>query len=260
LIKERIQKVLAQAGYGSRREIEGWIRAGRLSLDDKPLQLGDKNYTDDPIYLDGKLLPLTAQDALSCRILAYHKPEGEVCTRSDPEHRPTVFKHLPQLQKGRWIMIGRLDINTSGLLLFTTNGELANRLMHPKYQIEREYAVRVFGEVSKEKLETMLKGVILEDGLAKFSSITLKGGEGRNQWFHVVLQEGRNREVRRLWESQDVMVSRLTRVRFDDIQLERTLKQGQWRDLLPHEIKALGEKVGLSLSPYSKKKFVKSFK
>lgn len=252
-MKERIQKILAQAGYGSRREIERWIIEGRVTLNDHPVTLGDKISAKDAVYLDGKLLPLSA-DTLPCRVIAYHKQEGEICTEADPENRKTVFSNLPKLQKARWIMIGRLDINTSGLLLFTTNGELANRLMHPKYQIEREYAVRVYGEVLPEHLNNLLSGVVLEDGPAKFKQVVFKGGEGSNQWFHVILEEGRNREVRRLWESQGLAVSRLARVRFDNILLDRSLKKGKWVDLAPRDIMSLAKKVSLDVVPYRKGK------
>lgn len=252
-MKERIQKVLAQAGYGSRREIEKWINAGRVSVNNSSAKLGDKVSYTDRIELDGKILPLTNKDDLPTRVIAYHKPEGEVCTQHDPEGRPTVFEHLPRLQKSRWVMIGRLDINTSGLLLFTTNGELANRLMHPKYEVTRQYAVRVYGEVTQEHIKNLLKGVMLEDGMAKFDEVKLEGGEGRNQWYLVKLREGRKREVRRLWESQDLAVSRLTRIAYGNITLSRTLKQGKWKDLPPGLTRELGQLVGLEIDPYVKK-------
>jgi len=253
-MKERIQKVLAQAGYGSRREIEKWIESGRVIINDKTATLGDKISYEDRIKLDGKTLPLTNKEELPTRVIAYHKPEGEVCSQHDPEDRATVFDHLPRLQKSRWVMVGRLDLNTSGLLLFTTNGELANRLMHPKYQVEREYAVRVYGEVTPEHIKQLLKGVELEDGFAKFEDIKLEGGEGRNQWYHVKLKEGRKREVRRLWESQGLTVSRLTRIRYGNVTLNRTLKQGKWRDLPPFVIKELGQLVELDINPYQNNK------
>ena len=213
-MSEKLQKVLARAGAGSRREMETYISAGRVSVEGKTAYLGDRVEGNELIRVDGhqiKLKPL-ADDL--CRVLMYNKPEGEMCTRKDPEGRPTVFDRLPKLDGSRWVAVGRLDINTSGMLLFTTDGELANRLMHPSKQVEREYAVRIFGEVNEAMLQTLRHGVKLEDGPAKFQKITYKGGEGRNHWFHVVLSEGRNREVRRLWESQDVQVSRLIRVRY----------------------------------------------
>jgi 23S rRNA pseudouridine2605 synthase len=183
-------------------------------------------------------------------VLLYHKPEGEVCTRHDPEKRPTVFDNLPRLQRGRWVAVGRLDFNTAGLLLFTTDGELANTLMHPKAQIEREYAVRIFGEVNSTLLEKLKKGVMLEDGIAKFDQIIDAGGEGHNHWYHVILHEGRNRQVRRLWESQDVKVNRLIRVRYGSVVLPRELRKGHMKELSPAEIKRLGTSVGLTLKPY----------
>jgi 23S rRNA pseudouridine2605 synthase len=176
----------------------------------------------------------------------YHKPEGQICTRHDPENRETVFQHLPKLRKGRWIMIGRLDINTSGLLLFTTDGELANRLMHPSSEIERQYAVRVLGKVDEEILARLKKGVKLEDGMAKFDIIMDAGGEGANHWYQVVIKEGRNREVRRLWESQGLTVSRLIRVRYGAIHLPKSLRLGMIQDLNVDEINLLRESVGLS--------------
>jgi len=254
-MKERIQKILAAAGYGSRREIEKWITQGRLKIAQKKAELGDKISYEDKVYLDDKILPLTDKEKLACRVIAYHKPEGEICSRHDPEGRPTVFDNLPKLQKARWVMVGRLDINTAGLILFTTNGELANRLMHPKYEIEREYAVRVFGEVTQTQINNMLKGVMLEDGFAKFANIKHEGGTGKNQWYHVILKEGRKREVRRLWESQDLTVSRLIRIRYENVHLNRTLKQGRWMDLPPSVIKALAKKVDLTVNAYQKKQY-----
>ncbi len=177
--------------------------------------------------------------------MAYHKPAGEICSRSDPAGRPTIFDRLPRLKEGRWVAVGRLDINTSGLLLLTTDGELANRLMHPSSQVEREYAVRVLGKVTREVLENLRRGVQLEDGPACFQSVRPAGGEGANQWFHVVLKEGRNREVRRLWESQGLQVSRLTRVRYGGCHLRRGLKAGHWDELDGEAVSALRASVGL---------------
>ncbi len=230
-MSEKLQKVLARAGKGSRREMESFISQGRVSVDGKTAFLGDRVEGTEQIRVDGHTVNLQSKDSDICRILMYNKPEGEMCTRKDPEGRPTVFDRLPKLENGRWIAVGRLDINTQGMLLFTTDGELANRLMHPSRKVEREYAVRVFGEVNDAMLQRLRNGVKLEDGPAKFNKITYRGGEGRNHWFHVVLTEGRNREVRRLWESQDVQVSRLIRVRYGDIQLQRQLPLGGWVEL-----------------------------
>lgn len=239
---ERIQKVLAQTGIGSRREIETWIAAGRISINGQQAKLGDKITAADKVRLDGEILPL-AQPGQKARILAYHKPVGEVCTRNDEKGRPTVFNRLPGIKNGRWINIGRLDINTSGLLLFTNDGELANRLMHPSGGIEREYAVRVFGEISKEIVKKLLGGVELEDGMARFTSIHDGGGKGTNHWYHVVIREGRNREIRRLWESQGVSVSRLIRVRYGPFPLPRELRAGNYRELSRIEVNQFMEAV-----------------
>jgi 23S rRNA pseudouridine2605 synthase len=244
-MQERLQKVLAQAGLGSRRQIEQWIEAGRVKVDGKPAQLGQKVAGRERISVDGKPVRLRPPGSAPPEVLVYHKPVGEVCSRDDPEGRATVFAALPRPRHGRWISVGRLDINTSGLLLFTTDGELANRLMHPSSEIEREYAVRLLGEVDRPMLERLVEGVDLEDGFARFVSIQEAGGSGANRWFHVVIKEGRNREVRRLWESQGIRVSRLTRVRFGPLALERGLRQGRWRSLTPKEQKVLYQAVGL---------------
>ena len=242
---EKIQKVLARAGYGSRREIEGWIEAGRIKVNRQLAKLGDRIGPDDRVSLDGK--PLTRlHHAPRRRVIAYHKPIGEVCTRQDPEGRPTIFQHLPRIKNSRWITVGRLDINTVGLILLTTDGELANRLMHPSSQIEREYAVRVLGEATDEKLQQLQQGVMLEDGMAHFDRILDSGGEGANHWFHVMLKEGRNREVRRLWEAVGLKVNRLIRIRFGNIELGRKLRPGKWRDLEADEMQTLLQHVGLA--------------
>lgn len=240
---ERLQKVLAQAGLGSRRAIEGWISAGRLHIDGVLAELGAQVTGTETITLDGQILTLAKAEAP--RVIAYHKPVGELCTRNDPEGRPTVFDQLPRLKQGRWIGVGRLDINTSGLLLFTTDGELANRLMHPSQQLEREYAVRVFGEVDGRILNRLLEGVQLEDGMARFLGLRDAGGSGANHWYHVILSEGRNREVRRLWESQGVQVSRLIRVRYGPIELGRNPVPGAWRELVRDEHASLRATVDL---------------
>ena len=244
-MRERVQKILAGAGFGSRRHIEEWIRSGRIVINGQVARLGDSVAEDDVILIDGKRVYLSGTSAPRLRVIAYHKPEGKVCTRSDPERRPTVFEDLPQLKNGRWILIGRLDINSSGLILLTTDGELANRLMHPSRGIEREYAVRVLGEVTREMLARLNKGVVLEDGEAAFDSIRDAGGTGANHWYHVVLREGRNREVRRLWESQGVKVSRLARVRFGPIALPRELRAGRWADLSDEELISLLRLAGM---------------
>ncbi len=242
---EKLQKVLARMGLGSRREIEGWIGAGRVTVNGEPAQLGCRVDSLDQIMVDGRPLKRDLNTEIVRRVLIYNKPEGEVCTRDDPEGRPTVFEQLPRLKQGRWINVGRLDINTSGLLLFTTDGELANRLMHPSSQMDREYAVRVMGEVDEEMIERLQAGVMLDDGPAKFTDVVSSGGEGINRWFHVCLMEGRNREVRRLWESQGVRVNRLKRVRFGPVFLGPELPVGRWREMKQNELDVLSEEVGL---------------
>jgi 23S rRNA pseudouridine2605 synthase len=251
---EKVQKVLARAGKGSRREMETMISEGRVSIDGKVAFLGDRVTGTEQIRLDGHQVTLTAQDEDICRVLVYNKPEGEMSTRKDPEGRPTVFDRLPPLETGRWVAVGRLDINTSGMLLFTTDGELANRLMHPSQKVEREYAVRVFGEINEAMLQTLRTGVTLDDGPARFQKITYRGGEGRNHWFHVVLSEGRNREVRRLWESQAVQVSRLIRVRYGDMEMQRQLPMGGWRELGLKEVNYFRKLVQLTAETDSKVK------
>ncbi len=228
---ERLQKILSQAGLGSRREMERWIDSGLVQVNGITAKLGDGATSDDKISVKGRVIDNPLKVAYKTRILLYYKPVGEISSRHDPKHNRTVFDHLPHLKQGRWVQVGRLDINTSGLLIFTNNGELANRLMHPKYELEREYAVRVYGQVSQEVIQTLLKGVTLEDGEAKFKKIEFRGGEGMNCWYHVVLSEGRNREVRRLWQSQGVDVSRLIRIRYGQFQLPRSLDRGSFVEL-----------------------------
>ena len=242
---ERIQKLLAHAGLGSRREIEEWIRNGELQINGRVAQLGDRWREGDHLALRGRLVNLAKRIHQATRVLIYHKPIGEMVTRRDPEGRPVIFTQLPRLEIGRWIAIGRLDINTQGLLLVTNNGELANRLMHPSQQIEREYAVRVLGQISEAVLERLRTGVELDDGPAKFETIEEAGGEGANHWFHVTLREGRNRIVRRLWESQNVTVSRLIRVRFGHIALPPRLKARTFYELNQKELDALLLSAGL---------------
>lgn len=233
---ERLQKILSQAGLGSRREMERWIDSGWVHVNGKPAKLGDSAGPYDKITVKGKLIPNPLKVKQNIRILLYHKPIGEISSRYDPKFEKTVFDNLPHLRQGRWVQVGRLDLNTSGLLIFTNNGELANQLMHPKYGLEREYAVRVHGQVSQESLNNLLKGVMLDDGLAKFTKIQFRGGEGANSWYHVTLNEGRNREVRRLWESQGVEVSRLIRVRYGMLSMPRFLSRGQSYELTPKEV------------------------
>ena len=215
--------MLARAGLASRRTIEQWIGEGRITVDGQPATLGQRVETASRIALDGRVVRF-ADSAPRARVLVYHKPAGEVCTRTDPQGRPTVFDKLPVLRGSRWITIGRLDFNTSGLLLFTTDGELANRLMHPSSQIEREYAVRILGKVDEAMLARLKQGVMLEDGPAHFDAIIDAGGEGANRWYHVILKEGRNREVRRMWEAVGAKVSRLIRVRYGNVTLARHLR------------------------------------
>ncbi|MFC0308432.1 23S rRNA pseudouridine(2605) synthase RluB [Gallibacterium trehalosifermentans] len=255
IVGEKLQKVLARTGLGSRREIETIIAAGRVSVNGSIATLGERVEvkTDTKIRVDGQLVSLTPARKEICRVLMYYKPEGELCTRHDPEGRATVFERLPKISNGRWIAVGRLDINTSGLLLFTTDGELANRLMHPSKEVEREYSVRVFGEVTDKMLLQLKKGVQLEDGPANFKKITQQGaGEGMNQWYSVTLTEGRNREVRRLWESQGIQVSRLIRTRYGNIELMRGLPRGGWEELSLDKVNYLRQLVGLPLETESK--------
>lgn len=231
-MSEKIQKVLANAGVGSRRQIETWITQNRITVNGQLATIGCRVEPQAKICIDDKPIKWQAQVSDRTRILLYHKPEGEVATRSDPQGRPTVFDNLPILRRQRWIQVGRLDLNTSGLLIFTTNGALANYLMHPRYEFEREYSVRVMGKVTDQALHHLKTGVLLEDGMAHFDSITKDpGGTGINHWYHVTLKEGRQREVRRLWETQGVVVSRLIRVRYGSIWLPRLLKPGHYEEL-----------------------------
>ncbi len=238
-MKERIQKLLSRAGYGSRREIERMVNAGEILVNGQRAESGQAIDENDQVTLRGQRLYLGSRLHATHKVLMYHKPAGEVCTLSDPEGRPTVFDSLPKIRAGRWIMVGRLDINTDGLLLFTTDGELANKLMHPSSEIEREYACRVLGEVNNDMLIRLQEGVELEDGKASFMRIKDAGGEGANHWYHVVLAEGRNREVRRLWESQGVKISRLIRVRYGNITLPRYLRSGHHKELEVRELRKL---------------------
>lgn len=240
---EKLQKVLAHLGLGSRRQIERWIEEGRLSIDGQLARLGDRVCSGQAVNLDGK--PVVLDAASQVRVLLYHKPLREVCSRHDPEGRKTVFERLPRLKSGRWISVGRLDFNTSGVLLFTTDGDLAHALMHPSTAIEREYLVRVMGRVDDDMLERLKEGVQLDDGPARFSDIQEGGGDGINRFFYVVLMEGRNREVRRLWESQGLTVSRLKRVRYGEVFMPSKLKKGQWLELPQKDVDVVYQMAGL---------------
>ena len=240
---QKLQKVLANLGLGSRRKMERWIEEGRVTVDGSVATLGDRVHAGQALRLDGK--PLEVDAAEQVRVLLYHKPVREVCSKDDPEGRKTVFERLPKLKSGRWISVGRLDFNTSGVLLFTTDGALANALMHPSSAIEREYLVRVMGRVDEPMLERLKDGVELDDGPARFSDIQEGGGDGINRFFYVVLMEGRNREVRRLWESQGTTVSRLKRVRYGEVFLPSKLKKGQWLELPQRDVDVIYQMAGL---------------
>lgn len=225
---ERIQKLMAKAGIASRRQVEKWIEDGAIIVNGAVAKLGDKITVDDVIKLNGRIVKLAGKVQMDTEVLIYHKPVGEIVSRKDPEGRPSVFRRLPRLQAGRWISVGRLDINTEGLLMFTNDGDLANKLMHPSQKIDREYAVRVMGRINDALLERLVNGVELEEGVARFEDIHDSGGAGVNRWFHVVVAEGRNRVVRRLWESQDCKVSRLIRVRYGSVVLPPGLPVGRF--------------------------------
>ena len=244
-MKERLQKVLANLGLGSRREIEGWISEGRIKVNGEVAELGCQVDGTETVLLDDHKVSIE-NDAQERRVLIYYKPEGEITTRHDPEGRPTIFDSLPKIHNGRWITVGRLDINTQGLLLVTNDGELAHRLMHPSHELQREYAVRVIGEFTDEMADNMKKGVEFEDGLSKFEEILASGGTGANYWYHVTVKGGKNREVRRLWESQGLMVSRLIRIRYGNVELAKGLREGQFIDIDPEVLKELVESVGLT--------------
>ncbi len=248
---ERLQKVLAQAGIGSRREMEEWIEAGRVSVNGEVAQLGMRVAEGDKVKVDGRLLRLKLEaEPKMPRVLLYHKQEGEIVSRDDPEGRDSVFDVLPKLRGQKWIAIGRLDFNTSGLLIFTTSGELANRLMHPRFEVEREYAVRVQGEMTPDQMKQMTsKGLELEDGVVKFAKLSDEGGEGFNHWYRIVIKEGRNREVRRTFEALGLPVSRLMRVRFGIVNLPPRIKRGMLAELGEGEVRAILEWAGLPAGP-----------
>lgn len=244
---ERLQKVLAQAGIGSRREMEEWISAGRVTVNGTVATLGVRVSDGDKVQVDGRQIRLKPQaEQTMPRILLYHKQEGEIVSRDDPKERANVFDALPKLRGQKWIAIGRLDFNTSGLLIFTTSGELANRLMHPRFEVEREYAVRVQGQMTPDQMHQMIKeGVELEDGPVRFEKLSDEGGEGFNHWYRLVLKEGRNRVVRRTFEALGLPVSRLMRVRFGMINLPPRIKRGMMAELGEGEVRAILEWVGL---------------
>ncbi len=243
---ERLQKILANTGLGSRRELERWIAAGEVRINGSLAKLGDRATLNDDLTVRGHFYRVVTDDRQTRRVLAYHKPLGEVTTRDDPEHRRTVFGNLPRLHHGRWISVGRLDLNTLGLLLLTNDGELAHGLMHPSSELAREYAVRVNGRVSPETLERLAQGVELDDGLAKFDRIREEeAGEGSNRWFRVTVKEGRNRLVRRLWESQELMVSRLIRTRYGPVALPKWLARGKVHELAEPDVQLLAKAAGL---------------
>lgn len=249
----RLHKILAQVGVGSRRELEEWILAGRISVNGKPAEVGQLVGPQDRIKVNGRLVNVNFSQRMP-RVLIYNKPEGEIVSRDDPEGRPSVFDALPRINGGRWIAVGRLDFNTSGLLVFTTSGELANRLMHPRYEIIREYAVRILGDLDEEAKHELLDGVMLEDGLARFHLLEEAGGEGANRWYRVILHEGRNREVRRMFETVGATVSRLMRVRYGPLNLPPNLRRGKVAELDERNVRALLDAVGMSAP---KPKFVR---
>jgi len=249
----RLQKLLADWGVASRRQIEAMIEAGRIQILRRTAVLGDKVTADTPIFLDGKAIKnKQPRSEVRTRVLVYHKPTGQICARTDDPTRDSVYSHLPPLPYGRWVMVGRLDVNTAGLLIFTSNGELAHRLMHPKFHIVRQYAVRILGELLPQHIKMLQQGVMLDDGPAKFDSLDLAGGEGANTWVHVTLHEGRNREVRRLFEALGFTVSRLIRLRFGDITLPRGLRRGEWLEMGPLEMNKLLRSVGLDREKLSR--------
>jgi 23S rRNA pseudouridine2605 synthase len=241
----KLHKVLAQAGMGSRLEMEQLIMEGRISVNNEPAHIGQRIQFGDHVKVNGKPIRFRV-DPPPARVIAYHKPVGEVVTNDDPENRPTVFRRLPKLHQGKWQSVGRLDLNTEGLLLFTSSGELANRLMHPRFGLEREYAVRVLGALSKDEKHKLLDGVKLDDGMARFGSIEDGGGEGSNCWYRVTISEGRNREVRRMLEAVGHAVSRLIRIRYGAMMLPRGLKRGGWLELDETDIRGLMRAVNVS--------------
>jgi 23S rRNA pseudouridine2605 synthase len=246
-LEERLHKVLANAGLGSRRMLELRIQSGEVELNGKPAEIGTSVHAGDRVVIDGKQFVVATDNRDETEVLVYHKPEGVLTTRDDPEGRPTVFEQLPRLKGARWVAVGRLDINTTGLLLLTTDGELANALMHPKSGLEREYLCRVHGEVPDEIIEKLKAGVELDDGPARFDDIAVISRGGSHSWFRVVIREGRNREVRRLWDSQGFLVSRLKRIRYGSIELPRGLRRGDCENLDEAAVKQLRQTTGTSM-------------
>lgn len=250
---ERVQKILARGGIASRREVERWIDEGRIKINDIIATHGAHLKMGDHLKINDRVIHWEQFGQQPTRVLIYHKPTGEIVTRHDPQGRETIFAHLPTIENARWIAVGRLDVNTSGLLLITNNGELANKLMHPSTEVEREYAVRLLGNVSEDKLNLLKNGVPLEDGEAKFNEIHFMGGEGANKWYNVIVSEGRNRLVRRLWESQQIVVSRLMRVRYGPVVLPDGLRTGKYYELTLKELDLLFEFAGLPTQTLSSK-------
>jgi 23S rRNA pseudouridine2605 synthase len=251
---ERLQKVLAQIGLGSRRTMEEWISAGRITVNGEVATLGMRVTEDDIVRADKRIVNIKTSNNNLPRVLLYHKQEGEIVSRDDPEKRVNVFDKLPKLRGMKWIAIGRLDFNTSGLLIFTTSGDLANRLMHPRFEVEREYAVRVQGSMTDEQMEQMVKeGITLEDGPVKFERLTDEGGEGYNHWYRLMLKEGRNRIVRRTFEALSLPISRLIRVRFGIVNLPPRLKRGTLAELGTGEVSQILDWVGMESKPVTKK-------
>ena len=244
---EKLHKVLADAGVGSRRDMEEMIIAGRVSVNGEPAHIGQRVLASDQVRVNGKPLVVRKPTGRPPRVLLYHKPAGEIVTQDDPGERPTVFEKLPRVSGGRWVAVGRLDLNSEGLLIFTTSGELANRLMHPRYEVEREYAVRVLGEVTDEQRQKLLDGVELQDGPAKFSRVEEAGGDGANRWYRVTISEGRNREVRRIFEAIGLTVSRLIRIRYGAVQLPRSLARGRYQELAPEWVQAWVHDLGIGI-------------
>jgi 23S rRNA pseudouridine2605 synthase len=243
----KLQKALAQAGLGSRRDMEELVRGGHVTVNGMPAAIGARVGPDDLILVDGK--PIGRPAGGQSRVLLYYKPEGEIVSRDDPGGRASVFDRLPPPKGGKWLAVGRLDLNTSGLLVLTTSGELANRMMHPRYEVEREYAVRVLGRVTPEQQKRLVSGIELGDGVGRCESIRDQGGEGANHWYHVVIREGRNREIRRLFDALGLRVSRLMRVRFGTLTLPRGLKRGQYLELRRPEVRQLLTELGLAATP-----------